>query len=269
MADKRKMDGQRLDRLFIDQGFCSSRGAKAFFERNRIFLNDIQVSDRKIQVTYSDRIFIESPGGKKQVMIPRDIYIALNKPAGFVCSHVSDSHRTIYRLTNAFFRESLTDCDEIIKGKLHSVGRLDCESRGLLIITSNGRFSHYVSSPESGIKKTYLVELAEAVDEKNQKIYMEKALEGIILPAEKKAPEEKSGKAEILWIDSYRCQISVSQGKFHEVRRIFKALENQVVSLERTAIGRLKLEDLNLSPGKCRLLDSDQLDLIIGKTKDF
>lgn len=178
----------------------------------------------------------------------------MNKPAGYVCSAVSDSHKTVYQLLPVELQDLVQNAKR--GERLHTVGRLDCETSGLLLITNDGDFSHKLTDPQNKIEKTYLVTLAHPVTKDDVARYEKEVAAGVILPPEKKAPEEKSapGKLEftmgsdlpvttgtVLDENCVNCKITVTEGKFHEVRRIFRALGNEVINLKRIKLGNYEL----------------------------
>lgn len=190
-----------------------------------------------------------------------NIYLIMNKPCGYVCSAVSDSHKTVYELLTP-------ELCKLVQGakrghRLHTVGRLDCETGGMLLFTTDGLFSHKITSKtETGrISKVYRVKLAAPVSPDNQNDYIKQATQGLILPPEKKYGEQKSEPAVLNFITNDLCEITISEGKFHEVRRIFRALGNEVSELYRISIGKLKLPD-DLYPGAYRSLSKEEIILI-------
>ena len=188
---------------------------------------------------------MEKPSSKK-------IYIMMNKPCGYVCSAVSDSHQTVYELLPGPLRSLAQNAK---RGKrLHTVGRLDCNTSGLLLFTTDGDFSNYLTRPYNHIPKTYEATLKTPVEEPAQLEYVSRAKQGVTLPAEKKAPEQKSAGAQLEFLSPTLCQITLTEGKFHEVRRLFQALGNEVVELKRLSFGNYKLpKDLN--PGEFRAFE--------------
>lgn len=183
-------------------------------------------------------------------------YLIMNKPAGYVCSAASDSHKMVYELLGAGLQE-------LVRGaprgcRLHTVGRLDCDTSGLLLITNDGKFSNGITAG-TDISKTYRVTLKESVSPENQKVYIKRAATGLILPPEKKYGEQKALPAVLVFESAEVCRITVHEGKFHEVRRIFTALGNEVSSLERIAIGGLTLPQ-DLTPGLWRKMTKDERD---------
>lgn len=181
-------------------------------------------------------------------------YFLMNKAAGEVCSTVSDSHRTVYE---HFPSEVLVSNG----AKLHSVGRLDCDTEGLLLFTNDGKLSDFLTRPENKIEKTYFVRLKNLVTEIQQEEYSQKAGQGVTLPPEKKAPEQKSNGAKIHWLSADECEITLTEGKFHEVKRIFRALENEVIYLKRVKFAGLLLDE-NLESGNYRPLTESEKQLL-------
>ena len=173
-------------------------------------------------------------------------YFLMNKAAGEVCSTVSDGHRTVYEHFSP---------DQLISNgaKLHSVGRLDCDTEGLLLFTNDGQLSNFLTRPENKIEKTYFVRLKNPLTLLRQKEYSEQAEKGLTLPPEKKSPEQKSAGAKITWLTQNECEITLTEGKFHEVKRIFRALGNEVIYLKRVKFAGLELEE-SLPVGQYRPL---------------
>lgn len=167
----------------------------------------------------------------------KKIYIMMNKPAGYVCSAVSDSHKTVYQLLSPDLQDLVTKPKR--GQRLHTVGRLDCDTSGLLLFTNDGNFSHQLTAPEFHVEKTYIATL----EKPGSLDYIEKALQGLLLPAEKKSPEERSDPAKLkpLNQEMTKWEVRISQGKFHQVRRLFLALDNKVLDLKRTAMGKWEL----------------------------
>ena len=176
----------------------------------------------------------------------------MNKPCGYVCSAVSDSHKTVYELFPPELRSLVQNAKR--GERLHSIGRLDCNTSGLLLFTTDGSFSNYLTRPQNHIPKTYEVTLKIPVDEQTQSEYISRAQQGVTLPAEKKAPEQKSAGAQLEFLSPSLCLITLTEGKFHEVRRLFQALGNEVVELKRLSFGNYKLPQ-ELNPGEFREIE--------------
>lgn len=178
------------------------------------------------------------------------IYIIMNKPSGVVCSSVSDSHKTVFDLLPSEYKSLLS----AKRGaRLHTVGRLDSETTGLLLITDDGEFSHKLVCPESHVAKKYAVVLETSVNEENQRIYIEKFAKGLRLPAEKKALEVDVKGAKLEFLNEKECLVTVTEGKFHQIRRMFLAVGNMVAELKRISFGDFVLSE-NLKEGDFNFL---------------
>lgn len=194
----------------------------------------------------------------------------MNKPCGYVCSAASDSHKTVYELLTPELQELVSGAPRGCR--LHTVGRLDCDTSGLLLLTNDGKFSNRItagtvvealeSTVAHCISKTYRARLANPVTPENQKEYINRAAAGLTLPPEKKYGEQKALPATLIFENPAICKITVTEGKFHEVRRIFRALGNEVTELERLAIGRLELPK-DLKTGHWRSLTDDEKELFM------
>ena len=181
-----------------------------------------------------------------------NIYLIMNKPCGYVCSAVSDSHKTVYDLLPSEIRALVQGAKR--GQRLHTIGRLDCDTSGLLLLTTDGHFSHHITA--SGLSKTYRATLAKPVSKEEQTAYINKAAQGLTLPPEKKWGEQQAAPAVLNFLSQSIIEITVYEGKFHEVRRIFRALGNEVKKLERIAIGNLHLPE-DLAPGHWRHLSEE------------
>ena len=174
----------------------------------------------------------------------------MNKPAGYVCSAVSDSHHTVYELLSPELQNLVQNAKR--GNRLHTVGRLDCDTSGLLLFTTDGNFSHKLTAPESNITKTYIVELSQP----GTQDYTTRAASGLLLPSEKKAPEQLAAPAELQPLNKALTlwRVTVTEGKFHEVRRIFRALGNEVINLKRISIGSYQLPE-TLASGQWQYIE--------------
>ena len=145
--------------------------------------------------------------------------------------------------------------------KIHTVGRLDTDTEGLLLFTTNGDFSHSLANPLFHVKKTYYVELEKTESEAQRKILEEKFSEGFFIPEEKKEKEFISRPAILEWNSENSCRLTITEGKFHQVKRMFSAQRNKVVFLKRISIGSLALDE-KLAPGNSRELSNEELSLL-------
>ena len=167
----------------------------------------------------------------------------LNKPQGYVCSNDDGDYPNIYQ----FFDYPLT-------GKLHSAGRLDVDTTGLVLLTDDGQWSHRITSPKHHCEKTYLVTLADPVETH----YAQACTEGILLRGEK--TPTKPAKLEIL--DDYNVNLTLSEGRYHQVKRMFAALGNKVIGLHRWKIGDVVLDE-SLQEGEFRPLTPEEIENLV------
>ena len=185
------------------------------------------------------------------------LYLMMNKPLGAVCAVASDSHPTVFSFLDDEKKKQASLAPRGVR--LHTVGRLDSDTSGLLLLTTDGRFSHHITAPESAINKTYLVTLKKPIAEPaQQEDYIKKCAAGLLLPPDHKAQQEKSAPARLTFRSPDICTITVTEGKFHEVRRIFRALGNEVSALHRLSIANLQLDE-NLAPGQYRELTQEEI----------
>jgi 16S rRNA pseudouridine516 synthase len=172
--------------------------------------------------------------------LPR--YFMLNKPAGVVCATQDPSHRTVIDLL-----------DLPNPAGLHFAGRLDVDTTGLVLITDDGQWSHRIVSPVHHCAKRYRVNLERNLSECD----IQKLEGGVMLRGEKRptraAKLESAGSGE--WV------ITISEGRYHQVKRMFAAVGNRVESLHRESIGGLVL-DPTLKEGEYRALEEREVDQV-------
>lgn len=242
------MFSESICKVLVNLGVCSERGARTILKQGRVSVDGVVVKEHDYAVDAENSLL--SLDG---FPLPRQkhFYIMLNKPLGYVCSSASDRHPVIYSLLSSI---------EIPHNQtLHSAGRLDAETSGLLLLTTNGAFSHFLTAPESHVKKQYSVTLEKPVNTQEQLHYIKLFAEGTILPAEKKAPESTALPADLQFVSQTECVVTVSEGKFHQVRRMFLGVGNKVQGLHRISIGGLKL-DPELLPGEFKFLSEDDFE---------
>ncbi len=255
---------ERLDKVLANSGIGSRRDVKRLVRCGRIRINDEVASDPEYHVDIdSDRIFFDDD----EVVVEKNAYFMMNKIAGSVCSTKSDRRQTVF--------EYLDDGDrrKYLGGELSTVGRLDADTEGLLVITSDGGLVHRVTFPKYEVPKTYLVYLRDEVDAEEKVRYEKELSKGVHIAADGKDGEADCRPASIEWKDKNLfgksdgslpdevCALTVTEGKFHEVKRIFQALGNEVVYLKRIRMNGLCLDE-SLKPGEYRSLTKEEVDLL-------
>lgn len=175
-----------------------------------------------------------------QILGPR--YFMLNKPIGYVCSTDDPVNPTI-----------LYFIDEPLAYKLHAAGRLDIDTTGLVLLTDNGQWSHRITAPKHHCEKTYHVTLEEPIAEG----VAEQFQKGVQLNGEKDLT--KPAKLEI--ITPTEVKLTISEGKYHQVKRMFAAVGNHVSALHRERIGDITLDE-TLTEGEYRPLTEEEINSI-------
>lgn len=166
-------------------------------------------------------------------------YFMLNKPQGYVCSTDDPDHPTV-----------LYFLDEPVAHKLHAAGRLDIDTTGLVLMTDDGQWSHRITSPRHHCEKTYRVTLDVPVSPETA----EQFANGIQLHNEK----DLTKPATLEVITPTDVRLTISEGRYHQVKRMFAAVGNHVVGLHRERIGEIAL-DPDLQPGEYRPLTEEEI----------
>ena len=169
-------------------------------------------------------------------------YYMLNKPVDVVCATTDAQHRTVLDLLGG----------ENTKG-LHVAGRLDIDTTGLVLLSDDGDWTHRITSPKHECSKTYRVSLADPVDES----LTGRFAEGIELRNE----EKKTRPAGLEIITPTEVRLTIGEGKYHQVKRMFAAVGNKVLALHRERIGALVL-DPDLEPGQWRELSKAEVEAV-------
>lgn len=172
----------------------------------------------------------------------------MNKGLNVVCSKVSDSHPVLYDFLGEFANLE----------KIHSVGRLDSDSTGLIFLTTDGFFTHFLESPETHLPKTYKIELKNPVSDGDMDFYQKAFEQGIFLPEYKKGSAFTTRPSKLKFDDFLHCTVVLTEGKYRQIRRMFSVLGNEVASLKRIAIGSVVLDD-NLGENEWRFLTEEEV----------
>ena len=233
----------RLDKFLANSGIGTRKEVKDILKNKKISVNDIFVKDGKIQideekdiVKYEDNIICYKPF----------VYIMMNKPAGVISATEDNHHKTVIDLLN----------DEYRTYDIFPVGRLDIDTEGLLLLTNDGVLSHNLLSPKKHVDKKYYVKIANSLNDDDIKM-----LENGIKLEENFVT--KKAKVEIICNNSEKNEnlayITISEGKFHQVKRMFKAVNNEVLYLKRVKMGSLSLDE-KLKLGEYRELTEEELN---------
>lgn len=234
MAEKK----ERLEKILSNLGY-GARKDVGYWVRSGWITVAGEPAKTASQKVLASQVMLEG----KALDHPYGLTLVYNKPLGAVCSRKEDG-----RLIYADFPERWLGR----KPALSSVGRLDKETSGLLVLTDNGALNHQLTSPKHDISKTYAVTLAESLkgDE------AEKLASGTLMLD---ADDRPCKAAELEVTGDKSANLVLHEGRYHQVRRMFAALGNHVVSLERIKIGALSLSSLCLDTGEYRTFEPDEL----------
>ncbi|MBV7541664.1 16S rRNA pseudouridine(516) synthase [Acidovorax sp. sic0104] len=177
-------------------------------------------------------------------------YLLLNKPAGTECSQKPSTYPSIYTLLPPPLRQRPTK--SAVQG-VQAVGRLDQDTTGLLLLSDDGQFIHRMSSPKKHVPKVYQVTTKHPVDD----VQISKLLAGVVLDDDPKPVKAAACVA----VDTHRLDLTLTEGKYHQVKRMLAAVGNRVEGLHRSSIGAMQLPS-DLPPGEWRWLSEDDLQLL-------
>ncbi len=231
----------RLQKFLADAGIASRRASEEVIRAGRVSVNGNTVAELGAKVDPDhDRVAVDG----KPVRARRKLYIALHKPKGLVCSRDDEFQRpTIYDLLPKEWRH------------LHSVGRLDFNSEGLIFLTNDGDFSLRLTHPRYGVRKKYLA----TVEGRLEPDILRRFLEGVWYQGEK----FKAEKARLVSAAAAQSivELELAEGKYREVRRLFESQGRSVKRLQRVQIGKIKLGELR--PGKWRTLTEPEIKSLL------
>ncbi len=227
----------RLDNLVSKALAISRNDAKKLIAKSKISVNHKTEKLSKRLVSTDDQVYFSG----KPLTFPSNHYFMLNKPQGYVCSTVDESLPSAMNLL-----------EKPPRADLHFAGRLDADTTGLVLISDDGQWTHRISSPSRKQGKTYLVELAKAVSTE-QILQLE---QGVLL----RDSEKSTLPCKVQLIDSCQVKLTLYEGRYHQVKRMFAAVGNHVIKLHRESIGKLKL-DPSLAAGHWRVLSEKEVNL--------
>lgn len=233
---------ERLDKILASQGTLSRRDVKDLIKKGLVTVNGKVVKDSSQKIDEnSDVVTVNGD----EVILKKHIYIMMNKPQGVISASDGKDEKTVVDLVpDALFRKGL-----------FPAGRLDKDTTGFVLITDDGDFAHKILSPKNHIFKTYIAGLEHDLTDKDVKM-LENGItlgDGTVL---------KEAKVEIIQTgDTPFVKIMICEGKYHQVKRMFAAAGNKVVSLHRSKMGDLELDN-TLKPGECREITPEELVLV-------
>lgn len=238
----------RLDKLLAHTGFGTRKEVKKIIRDRYISVNDQIITKPGTKV---DPDVDDVRVGGERIYYEEFVYFMLNKPAGVISATEDYVHDTVIDL--------LEPADLVQEP--HPIGRLDMDTEGLLLLTNDGQLTHQLTSPKKEVDKEYYAFISGIVNEED----IQKFEEGILLTEDAEDYLTLPAELEIIEIDeeaqTSEVHVIIREGKFHQVKRMFRAVDKEVLYLKRIRMGDLKLdEDLEL--GDYRRLTDEELDLI-------
>lgn len=230
----------RLDKFLAQSSGFSRKDVRKMMRAGEITINGEEARDPAMHISDEDYICLDG----MPLEAPGEQYLMLYKPEGCVCSNDDATHPTVLSLLD------LPRADEMI-----ICGRLDVDTTGLVLITTDGKWAHRVTSPKHKTGKIYHVETADPIPLDA----IEKFEKGLMLHNE--PFRTKPAKLEI--ISDYEAQVTLTEGRYHQVKRMFAAIGNKVESLHRAQVGSIVLDEF-LEPGEYRDLTEAEVNSIYG-----
>ncbi|MFJ7934779.1 pseudouridine synthase [Sporosarcina sp. NPDC096371] len=233
----------RLDKLLSNMGFGSRKEVKQLMKKGAVRVNAETVKDAALHIdTLKDEVTILG----ERVVYKEFVYLMMHKPQGVLSATEDNRDRTVIDLLDEDQRHF----------EPFPVGRLDKDTEGFLLLTNDGKLAHNLLSPKKGVPKTYYAHIEGVVTEED----VERFAEGVILDD---AYLTKPGKLQILKsAELSEIELTITEGKFHQVKRMFAAVDKQVVYLKRLSMGPLTLDE-NLPLGSYRELTEEELQLLM------
>lgn len=234
----------RLDKYISDAAALTRSEARKVIKGGSVKVGEDIVKDISRQVMENDCVKLND----KEVIYKKYVYIMLNKPSGYVSATEDKKQQTVMELIDPSYK----------RYQLFPVGRLDIDTEGFLLLTNDGELAHNLLSPNKKVGKTYFVRLNEKINDKE--ISMLECGVDIGECITKPSVVERISENEI--------NLTITEGKFHQIKRMAKAVSNEVVYLRRLSYGELYIDE-TLDKGEYRCLTDEETALLyqyMGKT---
>ncbi|PIE00880.1 MAG: 16S rRNA pseudouridine(516) synthase [Thiothrix nivea] len=227
----------RLDQFVSQSTGMSRKDARRCIRNQHIIVSGHVITKAATPINAADEVLLDF----ELITLPGPIYIMLNKPAGVVSATEDASQPTVMDLIDHPHRHTL-----------HMAGRLDKDTTGLLLLTNDGDWSHRITSPRHHVAKTYLATLAEPLGSDAAA----QLRQGVMLNGEKQ-PTLPAKVTVLATAPQPQARLTIYEGKYHQVKRMFAAVGNRVVALHREQVGRWTLPE-NLETGEWCLLETPE-----------
>lgn len=240
----------RLDKYLAGLGYGSRKDVGKGLRRGYFIWNDEKIEDASLQVD-PRTITAENATYQNLPMEPASpLCLILHKPEGYVSSHVDDGGESLFHLLPHQYCMRTPE--------LQIAGRLDKDTTGMIVLVDDGQLVHKIISPKNHVAKTYEVTLAKPLSGQEKDLFENGTL---ILPGETKPlkPAQLVPHKD----DVHRATLTIQEGKYHQVRRMFEVTENEVTQLHRSAIGDITLDDI--SEGEFKIVSQEDILCLISK----
>ena len=228
---------ERLDKIISNRTGISRKDAKAAISSGKVTVSGNIIRSSDFKISENDEIFLEG----KKISGNAHIYIVLNKPKGYVSATEDPEQKTVIELVPP----------ELFRNGIFPAGRLDKDTTGLMIITDDGDFAHRILAPRKHVPKKYVVTIDLPVTEE-----MAEGFENGI-----ELSDGICKSAKLFKTGEYTCEVTLSEGRYHQIKRMFGCFGAKVTELHRLSMGGFSLPE-NLLPGECRELTENELSLI-------
>jgi len=234
---------ERIDKILSNLGHGTRKEVKALLKKGKVEIDGIIISDSATKID-PEKAVIKVSG--EEIKYRKYIYLIMNKPAGVVSATVDNHDETVIDLID----------EEYQAFKPFPIGRLDKDTVGLLLITNDGELNHKLIAPKNHVDKVYYAEINKLVDASDVAAFKK----GVVIDDGYKC---MPAVLEILNADENGSEVMVTiqEGKFHQVKRMFESVDKSVVFLRRISFGPLKLDE-NLCEGQYRELSEEEINLL-------
>lgn len=243
---------ERIDKLLAHEGFGSRKEIRKILHKCEVLINGVRVTDPGCQFDVEKDIL--SIDGE-EIDFHKHLYLMMNKPQNAVCSTKEGAKQTVFDLLDDSLRTPY------FIEKLHIIGRLDIDTEGLLLFTTDGELTHHLISPKTHVSKTYFCELEHEETPEAQQQITRDFEKGIEIPPEHNEAGFIAQPAFIKWQAPDKALLTIYEGKYHQVKRMFAAVGNKITFLKRTSIGDLELDN-DLDLGEYRELSKEELNYL-------
>ena len=233
----------RIDKILSNLGHGTRKEVKALLKKKQVEVDGVIARDSAMKVD-PEKSVIKVSGD--EINYRKYIYLVMNKPSGVVSATVDRNDETVIDLIDEQYRAF----------KPFPIGRLDKDTVGLLLITNDGELNHKLIAPKNHVDKVYYAEINKFIDASDIKAFKK----GVVIddgykcmPAELEVLTANENGSEVM--------VTIQEGKFHQVKRMFESVNKNVMFLRRVSFGPLKL-DADLAEGKCRELSEGEIELL-------